>query len=194
MIGAGRSCVRRASQGGPLTPTYASFPAHPTAQAISEPPRVAAQPDSAAARLGGRANGPVDNLERPAAVAELVDAQASGACVLRDVEVQVLSAALLAGAQMRAPGVDRANARAGPRGRAAPRAQRRAQWPTGRPPQTRHAHNHPRSSASRAASPRLRASSLCIAAETWLRAVPGERCSAAARSATVGWRREASST
>ena len=29
----------------------------------------------------------------PAAVAELVDAQASGACVLRDVEVRVLSAA-----------------------------------------------------------------------------------------------------
>ena len=29
----------------------------------------------------------------PAAVAELVDAQASGACVLRDVEVRLLSAA-----------------------------------------------------------------------------------------------------
>src|SRR5689334_12270630 len=33
------------------------------------------------------------NFLPPAAVAELVDAQASGACVLRDVEVRVLSAA-----------------------------------------------------------------------------------------------------
>ncbi len=34
-----------------------------------------------------------DNVRTPAAVAELVDAQASGACALRGVEVQVLSAA-----------------------------------------------------------------------------------------------------
>jgi hypothetical protein len=36
-----------------------------------------------------------DNVRTPAAVAELVDAQASGACALRGVEVQVLSAACL---------------------------------------------------------------------------------------------------
>jgi hypothetical protein len=35
-------------------------------------------------------------LRDPAAVAELVDAQASGACVPRDVEVRLLSAALRA--------------------------------------------------------------------------------------------------
>jgi hypothetical protein len=35
----------------------------------------------------------VAKLPKPAAVAELVDAQASGACVLRDVEVRLLSAA-----------------------------------------------------------------------------------------------------
>src|SRR6478672_11507205 len=38
-------------------------------------------------------------LRGPAAVAELVDAQASGACVLRDVEVRVLSAASRSPAQ-----------------------------------------------------------------------------------------------
>ena len=45
---------------------------------------------------------------RPAAVAELVDAQASGACALRGVEVQVLSAALGGPDRSRAGRLDRA--------------------------------------------------------------------------------------
>ena len=43
-------------------------------------------------RAGGAANLPA--YVTPAAVAELADAQASGACVLRDVEVRLLSAAV----------------------------------------------------------------------------------------------------
>ena len=47
-------------------------------------------------------------------------------------------------------------------------------------------YSQPHSSAIRAASARLRASSFCIAADRWLRTVPGERWIAAASSATVG--------
>jgi hypothetical protein len=45
--------------------------------------------------------------------------------------------------------------------------------------------SQPRSSATRTASPRLRASSFCITEDRWLRTVPGDRNSAAANSATV---------
>jgi hypothetical protein len=47
------------------------------------------------------------------------------------------------------------------------------------------AYSQPRSSATRTASPRLRASSFCITEDRWLRTVPGDRYSAFARSATV---------
>lgn len=43
--------------------------------------------------VSGSSQPPLDRVIRPAAVAELVDAQASGACALRGVEVRVLSAA-----------------------------------------------------------------------------------------------------
>jgi hypothetical protein len=143
----------------------------------------------AVSRAGSASRSPADPRQLltspdPRLWRNLVDAHGSGPCGLTLVEVRVLSAASMPCA--RGGARDLSNI-VGKKSRTRPRhtpGRRHTRGP-GHTPAPLPAYSQPRSSATRTASPRLRASSFCITEDRWLRTVPGDRYSAFARSATV---------